>query len=250
LKIVITGASGAIGNALALQYASPGNTLYLQGRRTDALLEAARVCQARGADVEIEAFDLTRRDELERWALSLCASGAPDLLIINAGKNIHTQADKQGESIRDAHELLTVNLLSAIELVQRCLPSMRERGSGQIAFISSLAAWRGLPRTPSYSASKAGLKAYGEALRTDLAQEGIRVSVVLPGYVDSPMCSAMPGPKPWLWTPERAARVIQQGLAKNKGRISFPFFLSMGWYVLAILPDGIAGWLVRKFGYG
>jgi len=250
VKIVITGATGAIGRALALEYASPGTTLYLQGRNFEALESLAQACKARGAMVEIKCLDLIQFDAVKQWSEHLCSQGATDLLIINAGMNIHTLPGIQGESIQASQELLSLNLLSAIYLVQHCLPSMRERGSGQIALISSLAAWRGLPKTPSYSASKAGLKAYGEALRTDLEKEGIRVNVVLPGYVDSAMSRDMPGPKPWLWTPERAARVIRQGLDRNKGRISFPFFLSTGCHALAVLPDNIAGWLLRKFGYG
>jgi short-subunit dehydrogenase len=249
MKIVITGASGALGHALALEYSRPGVCLYLHGRQFDTLDLLAKKCEMMGATTHIETLDLFYLNAVDEWAKSLCIDTAPDLIILNAGLNIHTTPEHPDESINDSEELLVVNLLSAIRLVQCCLPAMRMRGSGQIAFMSSLAAWRGLPRTPSYSASKAGLKAYGEALRTELASAGIRVNVVMPGYVDSPMSRAMPGPKPWLWTPERGARVIRLGLAQNKGRICFPFFLSLGCHALALLPDSVSSWLLRKFGY-
>ena len=134
-------------------------------------------------------------------------------------------------------------------IVHAVLPAMRQRGSGQIALISSLAGYFGLPVTPSYCASKAGLKAYGEALRGWLGPEGVRVNVIMPGYVASPMCEAMPGPKPFVWLPERAARAIRRGLEKDKARISFPFPLNLGTWFLAALPAALSLRIVSLIGY-
>jgi short-subunit dehydrogenase len=127
---------------------------------------------------------------------------------------------------------------------------MRMRGRGQIALVSSLAAYFGLPVTPAYCASKAGLKAYGEALRGWLAPQGVKVNVIMPGYVKSPMCDDMPGPKPFLWSPERAAKTIQRGLARDKARISFPFPLNWGTWWLAVLPACVSTRIVRWLGFG
>ncbi|HNI73520.1 MAG TPA: SDR family NAD(P)-dependent oxidoreductase, partial [Accumulibacter sp.] len=106
-----------------------------------------------------------------------------------------------------------------------------------------------LPITPSYCASKAGLKAYGEALRGWLAPEGIWINVVMPGYVESKMCREMPGPKPFLWSPERAAAYIRRGLARNRARISFPFPLNFGTWWLAVLPAGLSWRILRLLNY-
>ena len=137
--------------------------------------------------------------------------------------NTHIGLDGAGESWDAVKAVIETNVLSVMAATNIILPFMRVRGKGQIAFISSLAAYVGLPITPSYCASKAAIKVYGEALRVGLSSEGIQVNVVMPGYVESEMCRQMPGPKPFLWTADKAARVIKKGLAHNQARISFPF---------------------------
>ena len=127
---------------------------------------------------------------------------------------------------------------------------MRERKCGQIALFSSLAGYFGLPVTPSYCASKAAIKAYGEALRGGAAVDGVEVNVVMPGFVESLMCDEMPGAKPMLWTAEKAARFIRRGLERNHARISFPFPLNLGCWYLSVAPASIAQRLVKIFGFG
>jgi len=248
--VLITGATGEIGGALALAYARPGCTLILQGRRVERLHGLAQACQARGAQVQVQALDVRDRGALRSWLQGVCASVVPDLVIANAGVNTDIGPDGAGERWEDTQALVEINLLAGMATVDAVLPALRQRGCGQVALVSSLAGYFGLPVTPSYSASKAGLKAYGEALRGWLAPEGISVNVVMPGYVQSPMCDAMPGPKPFLWTPERAAQVIRHGLARNKARISFPFPLNFGCWWLAVLPAGVSQRIVRWLGYG
>lgn len=247
--IVITGASGAIGAALAQAYAGPNVKLWLQGRTRVALDLVNQACRALGAQTEVVELDLTDLTAVTEWGKTLADAGV-DLLVANAGMNIHVDSATGLENPTDSQRLLQLNLVSAIALVQAIAPAMQQRRSGQIALIASLAGWRGLPATPSYSASKAGLKAYGEGLRSALAPHGVSVNVVLPGYVQSPMCDDMPGPKPFLWTPERAAKAIQAGLSANCGRIAFPFWLSLGCQLLSVLPDGMATWILNRMGYG
>lgn len=249
-SVLITGATGEIGAALALEYAAPGATLLLQGRRADRLSEITRQCQARGARVETTVLDVRDADAVRAWLDALRARRMPDLLIANAGLNTHTGLAGEPEPWGEAEAVLDVNLKASMCLVDAALPGMRARGRGQIALISSLAGYFGLPVTPSYCASKAGIKAYGEALRGWLAPQGIRVNVVMPGYVESPMCAAMPGPKPFLWSPWRAARAIRRGLARDRARISFPFPLNWGAWWLAVLPAALSHRIVRWMGYG
>ena len=247
--VLITGATGSIGSALARCYAAPGVSLYLQGRKTDLLALLGGQCEASGARAQTAAFDLRERDQLSQWLKKVCEQNLPDLIIVNAGINIHGGPENMGENWHDVEALLEVNIRAALATVNGVLPAMRQRGHGQIALISSLAAYHGLPMTPSYCASKAALKAYGEGLRSWLAAEGIKVNVVMPGYVESQMCDDMPGPKPFLWSPEKAAAAIKRGLAENKARISFPFPLNLGTWFLAVLPAALSQRLLRLFGY-
>ena len=246
-RVLITGATSAIGSALAREYAAPGVTLYLHGRNEVRLIGVAERCRAKGANVVVQRMDLRDSVTLRHWLASL---EALDLVIINAGMNTHIGPNGEPEPWNEVEALLDVNLKAAMIIVQAVLPAMRARGGGQIALMSSLAAYFGLPVTPAYCASKAGLKAYGEALRGWLGPEGIRVNVVMPGYVKSPMCDGMPGPKPFLWSPERAAQAIKRGLERDRARISFPFPLNWGTWWLAVLPAGLSIRIVRWLGFG
>jgi short-subunit dehydrogenase len=247
--ILITGASGAIGSALAEAYAAPGVVLHLHGRNDVRLADVARRCTARGAVVEQHRIDLRDTTAVIAWLAELGAVAPIDLLVVNAGMNTHVGPDGEAEPWGEVEALLDVNLRATMALVHAVLPSMRQRGSGQIALVSSLAAYFGLPMTPAYCASKAAIKAYGEGLRGWLAPQGIRVNVVMPGYVESAMCSAMPGPKPFLWSPERAARTIRQGLERDRPRITFPFPLNLGTWFLAVLPPTLSHRILRWLDY-
>jgi short-subunit dehydrogenase len=249
-SILISGATGAIGSALAQAYAGPGRSMILQGRNTAALDAITRECEQRGAEVHGERVDLADAHSLQDWLERLQRQAPPDLAIVNAGVTSHTADPSGGEQWTAVKAVLDVNLTAAVALTEALLPGMRRRGSGQIALISSLSAYFGLPLTPSYCASKAGLKAYGEALRGWLDPQGVAVNVVLPGFVASAMSERFPGPKPFTLSPQRAAAVIRRGLMRNKARIAFPAPLSWGMWWLAVLPPDAALWLLRRLGYG
>lgn len=248
--ILITGATGAIGSALAEHYANPGVCLMLHGRDQTVLEKLADSCQASGAQVLTVAMDLRDTNVLQQWLANIAVSQLPDLVIANAGININHGEHREGERWQDIEALLDLNIKSTFALVNALLPAMRQRGSGQIALISSLAAFYGLPVTPSYCASKAAIKVYGEAMRTWVARDGVKINVVMPGYIKSNMSDAMPGPKPFLWTPEKAARFIARGLQKNQPRISFPFPLNIGTWFLSVFPPAWSEKILRWLNYG
>lgn len=249
--VLITGATGGIGGALALEYAAAGaKTLILQGRNADRLRELEEACSARGARVLTHELDIRDHAALIVWLTAVCEAESPELVIANAGVNINAGPQNQGEDWSDVLRLIDVNIKGVFATVRGVLPIMRARGHGQIALISSLAAWRGLPETPSYSASKAAVKVYGEAMRDALSESGIQFNVIMPGYVESQMCFDMPGPKPFLWKAEKAARVIRRGLQANRARISFPFPLNLGCFLLSVIHPAVSGWILKRLGYG
>lgn len=247
--VLITGATGAIGGALAKEFSSPETHLILHGRNLTALERVASECREKGAYVTLSSVNLNDSEALATWLGTLSAEQLPDIVIANAGKNTHPEQLGELEPWPEVQALLEINLTTPISMAHHLVPAMRARGSGQLVFISSLAGWHGLPSTPTYSASKAGIKAYGEALRGLLSPCGIGVTVVMPGYVTSPMCNAMPGPKPWEWPPERAAKVIARGIRANRARVSFPFPLNFGTWWLAVLPAGVSQWLIKRLGF-
>lgn len=248
--VVITGATGEIGGALARKYAAPGRHLTLSGRKEERLLEVKAECEKLGSTVSIKVLDLRNTDELRAWAGSLGDELPVDLLIANAGLNTNIGEDLRGEPFEEARALVEVNLLSDIALIDAALPAMRRRGRGQIAIFSSLASYYGLVYTPTYCATKAALRNYGNSLRAWLKPEGIKINVILPGYIDSPMCRAMPGPKPFLMHADRAVNIISRGLSLNLARISFPFPLNLGIWSLSFLPHCLAAPIAALFGYG
>ena len=247
--ILLTGATGAIGGALARAYAQAGKTLILQGRNPDQLGRISGLCRERGAEVREVQMDLTDVGVGREWMAETLTRHDPDLVILNAGVNIDVGEDGSGERWDHAHALIELNLVATMGLADLVGRHMRARGGGQLVLMSSLAGEFGIPVTPSYSASKAGLKAYGEALRGWLGPRGVRVNVVMPGYVASVMCDAMPGPKPFLMPPERAAAIIRRGLARDRARIAFPFWLSIGTRWLGLLPTDWALAILRRLGY-
>jgi short-subunit dehydrogenase len=180
---------------------------------------------------------------------SLSSEHVIDLVIANAGVSRELCAGLEAESWEVSREVLAVNVDGAIATVAGVLPEMRRHGAGQIAIVSSLAAYIGLPVTPTYCASKAALKTYGEAMRGWLAPQGIAVNVVMPGFVRTPMNEGISGATPFLMSPEQAATRIRRGLERNCARIAFPRRLAWTMWLLSVLPAALSQWMVRTAGF-
>ena len=243
-SILITGASSGIGEALALAYAAPGAHLALTGRNAARLDAVAGACREKGAAATSALIDVTAHDAMARWIGERDAAAPLDLVIANAG--ISAGTGRLGESDAQARDIMAVNLDGVMNTVLPALEGFRARRRGQVAIVSSLAGFRGIPGAPAYCASKAAVKVWGESLRGHLAPEGIGVTVICPGFVVSRMTAVNQFPMPLLMEVERAAAIIKRGLARNKARIVFPRRLAAAVWLLAALPPALTDPLLSR----
>lgn len=245
-SILITGASGGLGAALALRYAAPGVRLALCGRDPARLEETAAACRRAGAETSTGLLDVTDAEAMRAWTLAQDEVRPIDLVIANAG--VSGETGEPGDDPAASARIYAVNVLGVLNTVEPLLPRFRARGRGQVGIIASVAGFRGIARGPAYSGSKAALIVHGEAWRAALAPSGVGVSVACPGYVRTPMTAGHRFRMPFLVDAGTAARAIAEGLERNRARIIFPWQLVVGAWLLRNLPDGLANRLVPASG--
>lgn len=243
-SILITGASSGLGAALARVYAAPGVRLALGARNAERLDGVADVCRGRGATVDTACIDVTDAAATTRWIAALDDAGPLDLVIANAGVSGGTLGG--GESLEQTRRIFTTNVDGVIHTVHPAVQRMRARRRGQIAIMSSLSSFRGMPGAPAYSASKAAARSYGEALRGSLYRDNVQVSVICPGFVRTRLTDVNRFRMPLLMEADRAARIIRRGLARNRARIAFPVRLYAAAWLLGALPPSWTDPLFRR----
>lgn len=232
--VLITGASSGLGAALALAYAEEGCALLLTGRDSERLEAVASLCRHKGGVVKTAVIDLTDAMAIAGWIDAMDAEQPIDLVIANAG--ISGGSSGTGESDAQTRQIFAVNIDGVLNTVLPIIPLMQKRKSGQIALVSSLAGYRGLPSAPSYSGSKGAVKLYGEGLRGVLAKDNIGVTVITPGYIRTPMTDVNNFPMPGLMEADQAAQLIKKKLRKNPARLAFPGAFYALVYFLSCLP--------------
>ncbi|MEM9145621.1 MAG: SDR family NAD(P)-dependent oxidoreductase [Pseudomonadota bacterium] len=247
MRVLLTGASRGIGAAIAERLAAQGADLVLIARDPTRLGAVAERARALGARVEASTGDVTDAAAMAE-TLARCDAAAPiDLVIANAGQSTGAGPGGRLETAADARRMISVNLVGAINTVAPLLLPMQARGRGRIVLISSLAAIRPLPSMPAYGASKAGLRAYGIALRGALRDSGVGVTVVCPGFVATPMSARHKGRRPFEVPVDDAAERIIRGVGNGRAFVTFPWPLAVMSWVDARLPAWLSDRLARGF---
>lgn len=245
---MITGASSGIGEALAVSYAPSVDTLLLTGRNADRLDAVAARCNELGANVLTSLTDVADRDGMRDLIRRWHGDTPIDLVIANAGISGRGSSSNDNDDADEEHtrDVFAVNLAGVINTVEPIVPLMRSEGGGQIAIMSSLAGFRGMPSAPAYAASKAAVRSWGEGLRGRLAENNIAVSVICPGFVESRITDQNEFSMPFFMDAPEAAEIIRRGLARNRGRIAFPFPMYFAVWLFATLPVMLTDWIAAK----
>lgn len=244
--VCITGASSGIGAALALAYAKPTTHLLLLARNPQRLHDIATRCQQQGASVEYNCIDITDKANMTEWLQQQDDISPIDIIIANAGCST-TQLQSHYHSNHDIEQACwNIHLQGTLNTLHPLLPRMQQRRRGHIALMSSMNAFIATAQSPCYGAAKAALLHYGRALRGKLYRDNIHVSVMCPGWVDSPLTDKNTFAMPLKMTAHRAARIIQRGIKKNTAVIAFPKRLRLITVLYAILPERLKSAVTQR----
>lgn len=243
-NILITGASSGIGEALALYYAEHGaENLFLGGRNEQRLSAVAERCRIAGAKAHTKIVNVAEREEMKAW-LEECEKIAP-LQAVFANAGVSTGE----ETPENIYNTFATNVLGVLNTVTPATEIYKRRDNGEIKIIavtSSIAGYHGLTPCPSYSASKACVKAYGEALRNSLRPWNIQVNVICPGFVKSRITDKNTCPMPFFMTAEKAAEIIARRVEKNVGLIAFPWQMRLAVWFLSVLPNCLSDFIYAR----
>ena len=240
-RVWLVGASTGIGLACAQALRAAGAQVVVSARKPQAVLDWA----AQDSCVQWRALDVCDPAQVQATAHALLAEGPLDMLVYAAG---YYQA--QRATAMDLAQLLQhdrVNYQGALHVLDAVLPGMLAQGSGHISLLSSVAGWRGLPNGLAYGPTKAALTHLAETLYLDLQDAGIGVSVVNPGFVDTPLTAQNEFTMPALISPEEAAREMLKGWAQGQFDIHFPKRFTRWLKLFRVLPYRWYFPLVRRF---
>lgn len=245
-NVLITGASGGIGAAVARQCARPGVTLFLWGRNIERLQQTARTCELRGAVAHVRVLDLANAqqaltalredDDLAPLDACIMAAGVPDI----------RPPDALTELPETVLHIAEVNFTTPVTLATEAARRMAERGAGRIVAIGSVAAFHDLPFATAYSGSKAGLLRFMTALHAAMKPHNVGVTIVSPGYIDTAMSRRLDGARPFLMSPEAAASRLLQAMRRRDAHVVFPKPFIIARLLEMVIPRPLVHAILRR----
>lgn len=243
--VLITGASSGIGRGLAVELARRGAAVGLLARRAELLREIVAKIEPTGGRALALACDVTNAAAVRDAADQLSSSFGPiDVLIANAGVASADQAEElKAEQVAG---LINVNVIGVVNSVTAVLGGMLARGRGQLVAISSLAAYRGLPKSAAYCSSKAAVSAFFESLRLDLEPKGIAVTIIHPGFIKTPLTAGRKAQMPFLMELDDAVEKIVRAIQKQKKSYAFPWQLATIVRAGMVMPIFMYDWISRR----
>lgn len=244
-RVFLTGASSGIGEALAIALAKKGAILGLLARRRELLDKLRKECEKAGGTARVFACDVANEDAVLAAVDDFVHEFEYiDILIANAGIGGNNKETRELRPLA-VKKVIDINLLGAVNCVHAVLPQMVKRRSGHLVAISSLAGFRGLPKSAAYSASKAGMTAFFESVRLDVKHQGVDVTIIQPGFIRTPLTSGRESKMPFLMELDDAIPLFLRAIEKKKRFSAFPWQLATivraGKFIPAWLYDRIAG---------
>jgi short-subunit dehydrogenase len=238
----VTGASSGIGRALALRLARDGWNVAASARST---VELNRLCAEAPDRIVSFPLDVTDKAAVHETVDEITSRSGPiALAVFAAGTYARDYASDFAAARLKA--MVDLNLIGTAYCLEAVMPGMLARRTGQIAVVASVSGYVGLPGAASYGATKAALNVMCEALHPELAEKGVRLSIVNPGFVDTPLTRKNDFPMPFLISSEVAADAIAKGLATNRYEIVFPRRMAVAMKFLHALPAWLRFKLTRR----
>ena len=240
--IWITGASSGIGKAVAIKFAQNGWIVAASARRENLLNELKQINE----NIHPFPLDVTDIDKCKLVATNII-NQFKNIDICLFGTGMHDPKSEKKFNLEKIREIMEVNYFGTMNSINSIYNYFSKKKNGQISIISSVAGYRGLPAAGAYCASKSALTSFAESLNFDMRMKNVRVSLVSPGFIKTPMTDQNDFPMPMIKSPEFAANEIYKGLTVKKGfEIHFPKAFTYFLKFLQILPSGIYFKLVSK----
>ena len=239
----LTGGGTGIGKDLTKLLCDNGFDVIISGRRKDKLIEVAKYNKKKIFPYKLDVSNLKETDIVAKKIIKKFKF--IDLLVLNAA--IYSPGSLKEISPINAKKVIDINLTGIINCLPTIVNTMKKKQKGHVIFVSSPAGYRGMPGAGLYGVTKSGLTFLAETLKIELEQFNIKVQVVHPGFIKTPMTDKNTFPMPFLMSSEKAAKIIFSKINSNIFEIYFPKMLLIPMKILSFLPYRIYFYLIKKF---